>query len=276
MIDDAVLASLVADWPGSSVAVGVTAADEVLARFGPATEAFELASVTKLLMAMACWVAVEEGTLTFDQPAGPPGSTVAHLLAHASGLALDQIQPAAPVGSRRIYSNAGFEVLAATLSAHAAIDVGTYLWESVLGPLGCGDTALVGSPAHGARGSVEDLLRIGRELLEPSLIDGSTWRRVTAPAFPELSGVLPGFGRHDPNPWGLGPEIRGHKTPHWTGTTNSEATFGHFGRSGAFVWVDPAAGLAVALAGVQPFGDWSTVAWPALSDAILLRTVLGT
>ena len=36
-------------------------------------------------------------------------------------------------------------------------------------------------------------------------------------AFPELAGVLPGFGYHNPNDWGLGPEIRGTKAPHWTG-----------------------------------------------------------
>lgn len=268
-MDDAVLAALMAGWPASSVAVGVTAADGVLARFGPVEEPFELASVTKLLVAMACWVAVEEETLAFDQPAGPAGSTVAHLLAHASGLGFDQQRPAAPVASRRIYSNAGFEVLGETLSASAGINGATYLNESVLEPLGCDDTTLVGSAAHGARGSVRDLLAIGRELLVPTLIHGSTWRRVTASAFPDLSGALPGFGRHDPNPWGLGPEIRGNKTPHWTGTTNSPATFGHFGRSGAFLWVDPVAGLAVALAGQQPFGVWSTAAWPALADSIL-------
>ncbi|MFN0028658.1 MAG: serine hydrolase domain-containing protein [Acidimicrobiales bacterium] len=268
-MDDAVLAPLVADWPGAPVAVGVTSASGLVACCGPVETGFELASVTKLLVAMACWVAAEEETLAFDQPAGPPGSTVAHLLAHASGLDPDRARPIAPVGTRRIYSNAGYEVLGETLAAAAHLDVATYLREAVLEPLGCAQTALAGSAAHGARGSVMDLLRVGRELLAPTLIDQSTWQRVTGPAFPDLSGVLPGFGRHDPNPWGLGPEIRANKAPHWTGTTNSPATFGHFGRSGAFLWVDPVAGLAVALAGDRPFDMWCTKAWPALSDAIV-------
>ena len=40
------------------------------------------------------------------------------------------------------------------------------------------------------------------------------------PQYPDLGGIVPGVGSFDPCPWGLGFEIRGHKTPHWTGTTN--------------------------------------------------------
>ena len=57
--------------------------------------------------------------------------------------------------------------------------------------------------------------------------------------FPGLVGVLPGFGRMDPNDWGLGFELRDAKSPHWTGARNSPRTFGHFGGSGTFLWVDP-------------------------------------
>ena len=88
-------------------------------------------------------------------------------------------------------------------------------------------------------------------------------------AFPELAGVLPGFGYHTPNDWGLGPEIRGTKAPHWTGRGNDAATFGHFGAAGGFVWVDPAAGLACACLTATPFGSWAHAAWPALADAVL-------
>ena len=63
-------------------------------------------------------------------------------------------------------------------------------------------------------------------------------------AFPGLAGVLPGFGRFEPNDWGLGFELRDDKRPHWTGTGNSPRTFGHFGAAGTFLWVDPDAGLA--------------------------------
>ena len=90
-----------------------------------------------------------------------------------------------------------------------------------------------------------------------------------AVAFPGLRGVLPGFGLPDPCDWGLGFELRDRKSPHWTGARNSPATFGHFGRSGTFLWVDPVAGLALACLTDRPFGAWAGEAWPALSDAVL-------
>jgi CubicO group peptidase (beta-lactamase class C family) len=93
--------------------------------------------------------------------------------------------------------------------------------------------------------------------------------RATTVAFPGLDGVLPGFGRQRPNDWGLGFELRDAKSPHWTGATNSTATFGHFGRSGTFLWVDPVAGLACACVTNRDFGPWAAEAWPILSDAVV-------
>lgn len=269
MLHDALLHRLVADWPAPTVAVGVTDVTSTRAVTGPTGDAFPLASVTKLLFALACWVAVEEETLQLDQPAGPPGSTVRHLLAHASGLAPDEARPVAPPGTRRIYSNAGFDVLGDTLHAAAGLSPAEYLQEAVLDPLGCTGAALHGSVAHGASATVEDLLRVGRELLAPTLVDPATVREATSAQFPALAGVLPGFGRQSPNPWGLGVEVRGAKHPHWTGSANSAATYGHFGRAGTFLWVDPAAGIATAVLTDLDFGPWAAAAWPALSDAIL-------
>ncbi len=80
---------------------------------------------------------------------------------------------------------------------------------------------------------------------------------------------MPGFGRQTPCPWGLGPEIRGTKKPHWTGTENSPATFGHFGQTGTFVWVDPTLPLACAVLTDRPFGPWAALAWPRLADEVL-------
>ena len=62
--------------------------------------------LTKLLTGLATLVAVEEGTVDLDEPAGPPGSTLRHLLAHASGLPPDDGPPLMAPGRRRIYSNA--------------------------------------------------------------------------------------------------------------------------------------------------------------------------
>ncbi|HJW70515.1 MAG TPA: serine hydrolase, partial [Candidatus Binatia bacterium] len=50
---------------------------------------------------------------------------------------------------------------------------------------------------------------------------------------------------------------------------NSERTFGHFGGSGTFLWVDPEADLALVCLTDLDFGPWSLEAWPALSDAVL-------
>jgi CubicO group peptidase (beta-lactamase class C family) len=193
---------------------------------------------------------------------------VAHVLAHASGLGPDG-GVVAPPGTRRIYSNAGFEALAATLEAATGMTMADYLHAAVVEPLGLSGTRLDGSAAHGAVSTVADLARFAAELLEPRLLAPETLARATSPVFPDLSGVLPGFGRQNPNPWGLGFELRGEKRPHWTGTGNSPATFGHFGRSGSFLWVDPVAALALVTLTDRAFGPWSAEAWPRLSDGVL-------
>jgi CubicO group peptidase (beta-lactamase class C family) len=222
-----------------------------------------------VLTALATWVAVEEGTVAWDDPVGPPGATLAHLLAHASGLAPDGDTVLAAPGTRRIYSSRGFELAADHLAARAEMPFADYLTAAVLTPLGLATTSLGGSPAAGASGPLTDLLALGAELLSPTLVSRETARHVASVAFPGLPGVLPGFGQQDPNDWGLGVEIRDHKHPHWTGRRNSPRTYGHFGRSGSFLWVDPEPGLAVGCLGDRPFGPWAAEKWPALSDAVI-------
>jgi CubicO group peptidase (beta-lactamase class C family) len=243
---------------------------------GDADRAFEWASVTKLLVAMAVLVATEEGTLELDEPAGPPGSTVRHLLAHASGLGPDGAEPLTAPGRRRIYSNVGYEVLADVVSRSAAMPFSDYLVSGVTAPLGMTGTALVpgSSPASGALGPLRDLLALATELLAPRLVSPATLAGATSTAFPGLAGVLPGFGRFDPCDWGLGFEIRDAKSPHWTGSRNSPATFGHFGQSGSFLWIDPEAQVSCAVLGDRDFGPWATTARPAISDAVMERWAL--
>ncbi|MDQ2983899.1 MAG: beta-lactamase family protein [Actinomycetota bacterium] len=256
------------DWGAGEVAVGVAAADGVLATHGRLDHVFHWASVTKLATALAALVAAEEGAVDLDAPAGPPGSTLRHLLAHASGLALDDGPPIARPGERRIYSNAGFELVAETVAAGAEMSFTEYLDGAVLRPLGLA-AGLRGSPASELHGSLDDLLVLGRELLAPTIVAEETLAEATEVAFPGLVGVLPGFGRQDPNDWGLGFELRDAKSPHWTGARNSPRTFGHFGQSGTFLWVDPEAGLALACLTDLDFADWAKEAWPRLSDAVL-------
>lgn len=227
------------------------------------------ASVTKLVTALAVLVAVEEETVSLDDPAGPPGSTLRHLLAHTSGLAFDEDRVLAGPGERRIYSNVGFEALAAAVSERAGVAFDAYLTEGVLAPLGMAATTLEGSPAAGLSGPLDDLVRLAGELLEPTLVSPATVGLATTVAFPGLGGILPGFGPQDRLDWGLGFEIRDGKRPHWTGSHNSPATYGHFGASGSFLWVDPEAGLACTVLSGCDFGPWAKEAWPAVSDAVL-------
>ncbi len=247
-------------WNCDHAAVAVTG--RVDAEFGDIEHPFEWASLTKLATAVAVLVGAEEGIVDLDEAAGPPGSTVRHLLAHASGLPPDEGPPIARPGARRIYSNQGFEVLARHLAERAEMPFAAY-YEQVWG------LPLAGHPGYGARGSVHDLLVVARELLEPVRLAPETLAEATTVQFPGLDGVLPGFGRRSPNDWGLGVELRDAKSPHWTGERNSPRTFGHFGRSGTFLWVDPDAGLALACLTDRAFDDWAKEAWPRLSDAVL-------
>jgi CubicO group peptidase (beta-lactamase class C family) len=260
---------LVASWPVATAAAAVVDASGVRQAVGDTGWATRIASVTKPLVAYACLVAVEEQTLALDQPAGPPGSTVRHLLAHASGLPFHGSIPIAPPGKRRIYSNTGFELVGDTLATAADMPVATYLNEAVLSPLGMAATELRGSPAKDARSSVDDLVAFARELLAPTLVTPGTLADATSEQFPGLAGVVPDLGSYDPNPWGLGFELRGKKAPHWMAPDGSPRTFGHFGGSGTFLWVDPDAHVACVVLTDREFDEWAPPLWSALSSAVL-------
>jgi CubicO group peptidase (beta-lactamase class C family) len=258
-------------WPVEHAAAGVATARGVVAEHGDTNHSFGWGSVTKPFVAYATLVAAEEGTVDLDEPAGPEGSTVRHLLAHASGLAWDVATPLNRPGERRIYSNSGFVALAAHVEARAEMPFGDYLREAVLVPLALG-ASFDGDAAAGLSGTLADVLRFGQELLAPTLIAPETLAEATSVQFPGLDGVLPGFGRQTPNDWGLGFELRDAKSPHWTGLLNSPATFGHFGSkpgTATFLWVDPERELACAGLADESFGDWARQGWPPLADAVL-------
>jgi CubicO group peptidase (beta-lactamase class C family) len=256
-------------WPAETSAAGVLRDGELVALHGPRNQVFRWASVTKLATALAVLVAAEEGVLDLEQAAGPPGSTIRHLLAHASGLPFEGRTPIAHPGERRIYSNAGFEALGEELARAAEMPFAEYLRAAVLGPLELRRAELRGTPGAGLYGTLDDLLRLGVELQRPTLVAPETLAEATSVQFPGLVGVLPDLGRMDPNDWGLGFELRDAKSPHWTGTGNSPGTFGHFGGSGSFLWVDPEPGMALMSLGDLDFGPWALEAWPRLSDAVL-------
>lgn len=221
--------------------------------------------MTKLATAVAMLVASEEGLVDLDEAAGPPGATFRHLLAHASGLPFEGEAPIARPGQRRIYSNSAFDVAAGLVAERADLPFADYaaaVWRGT-------GIALEGPAGSGMTGTLDDLLEVARELQSPARLAPETLAEARTVQFPGLEGVLPGFGRQEPNDWGLGFELRDGKAPHWTGERNSPQTFGHFGRSGTFLWVDPAAGIALACLTDRPFGDWAAEEWPLFADAVL-------
>lgn len=256
-------------WPAPTAAVAVVTRDGVVGERGPTEVVLRWASVTKLVTALAALVAAEEGILDLDEPAGPAGSTVRHLLAHASGLPFEGEVPISKPGERRIYSNSGFDLLGERLAAGAEMPFGDYLRAAVLDPLDLRRAELRGRPSEGIWGTLADLSALGRELLAPTLVAAETLAEATGVVFPGLAGVLPGIGRQEPNDWGLGLELKDAKQPHWTGRANSPRTFGHFGGAGTFLWVDPEVGVACACLTDLEFGDWALEAWPPLADAVL-------
>lgn len=260
------------DWPVPAAAAAVVGRSGVLASHGDTERQFALASVTKLLVARAAQIAIEEGAVDLDTAAGPPGSTVRHLLAHASGLAMDSDETLAKPGARRIYSNYGFGILAETVQRAAGIEFGRYLAEAVFEPLDMTATRLDGgaqAAGFGATSTVADLAAFAGDLLTPTTVSAQMHADATTVQFPGLNGVLPGYGQQRPNDWGLGFEIKDAKSPHWTGAKNSAASYGHFGQSGTLIWADPQVKLALVVLTDRDFGDWALPLWPALSDRVL-------
>lgn len=258
-------------WDVPTAAAAVFDATGVRDQHGPVDDGFRLASVSKVLAAVVTHIALEEGSVALDDAAGPDGSTVRHLLAHASGLGPDG-QVLEPPARRRIYSNAGFEQLAEHVGAAAGMPFPDYARLALVETLGLTATDVTGSPAHGYHSSVLDLCAVLQAVVTHRLLAAATLDAMTTPAFPDLAGVLPGYGSQDPNPWGLGVEVRGEKSPHWTAAGNSARTWGHFGQSGTFVWFDPDAGdggLGVVVLTDRDFGPWAVEAWPTLSAAVL-------
>ncbi len=273
------LSAEVADWPVGGLAVAVLGPSGVLDRYETRPGAsFEWASVTKIVTALTVLDACADGTLALDDPVvlddasdgrAHTGLTVAHLLSHAAGLPFDRGASVAPPGTRRTYSNYGYELLGEQLARAAGGPLQNEIAGRVLEPLSMSTMTVDGSPASSGVGTIDDLLALAGELLVPTVLGTEIGHLISTVAFPGLSGVLPGFGRQASNDWGLGCEIRDSKSPHWTSADNSPATFGHFGQSGSFLWVDPVVRLACVGLGDRPFGAWAATAWPRLSTAVL-------
>ncbi len=258
----------VAGWGADVAAAAAVGADGAVHRHGDTARTVRVASITKLVTAWATLVAVEEGAVALEDPLGPPGATLRHLLCHASGLDFDGVHVLAEPATRRIYSDGGYEQIAAHVEQATGIVFAEYLHEAVLDPLAMHHSELRGGAGAHLWSNVDDLLVLSAELAAPQLLHPDTVAEALAPQWPDLPGVVPGWGSYDPCPWGLGPELRGDKAPHWTGSTASPATFGHFGGSGTLLWVDPVARVRCIALTDRPFDDWAVAAWPPFSDAV--------
>jgi len=240
--------------------------DFELRALGELDDTLEWASVSKVAVALSVMVAVEDGLVSLDDELGPPGSTIRHLLAHASGLGPDGSVLSAPE-RRRIYSNAGFDLLAEHIASRSGLSVAEQLRRTVLEPLSMTVTSLRGSAAAGMVGPLRELVALVVEVMEPTLLSATLAAEMRTIQYPSLVGVLPGFGRFDPCPWGLGLEVKGSKSPHWTGERWGPSSVGHFGQAGSFLVTDDTRSIGVVSLGAEPFGPWAREAWPLFLDA---------
>nr|WP_075728614.1 serine hydrolase domain-containing protein [Corynebacterium aquilae] len=254
-------------WPSEHAAAAAIVGERTFTH-GDAERIFALASVTKPLVAYAVMIAVEEGALELDDAVGPGGARVEQLLAHLGGVGFGSRELEKQPGQRRIYSSAGFEILAETIENATGFSFPDYFDEAVCKPLNMRSTTLTGSAGHGAQASLNDLVSFAREVIHPTLIHPSTRDAMLSIVDADAIGVVPGYGMYRPCPWGLGFEIKGTKNPHWTGTSMPAHTAGHFGQAGTFLWVDvPGDRAGIALTD-KPFGPWAKPLWAPFNDAL--------
>ena len=257
-------------FPHTSL-VGVTGPEQTLAVQGVPQAVLPLASVTKPLTAWGALVAVDRGLVDLDEPAGPAGATVRNLLDHTSGLPMEGEGPLKSPGERRIYSNAGFDALAAHIADAVGMEFADWMLREVTLPLGMDRTDVTGRPSAGALASIEDLLIFGREVLRPTLIPAALRDLALTVSHPGLRGIVPGYGSYPDNQWGLGFELKDSKSPHWMSDTLPPETAGHFGALGSFLLIDLSRDVAAAFLSGVPFGEEHKRIWPALTEEIVAR-----
>jgi CubicO group peptidase (beta-lactamase class C family) len=267
-----VIDDLVDGWPVGTSAMVLRLREGVVEVIGEAGELDERrpwASVSKLAVSLAFGVEHDWGLHDFTESVGPRGATIANLLSHSGGLGLEAGDPVSPVGTRRVYSNVGVDLAVAAVVGDS--DAASWLSRRVFEPLGMATTRLEDRPASGVVGSTRDLATLAAAWLRPDAVAIATRDFMISPYIPALDGVVPGFGRFAPCPWGLGPELAGDKH-HWMGDWPPES-FGHFGQSGALALHNVAEGLAVVATTTEPFGPWAVGLWPRWTSDVRRRAL---
>ena len=264
--------SITDGWPGTPAAMvlrldGGSVVE--VARAGDVTTRREWASVSKMAVSLAFGVEADWGLHEFHEALGPRGASLANLLSHSSGLGLEVGDPVVPVATKRVYSN--YAVDYAVRAVVLENDPAAWLDGRIFQPLGMHDTALEGRPAAGVVGSTEDLATLAVAWLRSDGLALSTRQRLITPYLASLDGIVPGFGRFSPCPWGLGPEVRGAKS-HWMGDW-PPSSFGHFGQSGALLLVNVEEQIGLVATSTVPFGNWAAQLWPDWTSAMRRRAL---
>jgi CubicO group peptidase (beta-lactamase class C family) len=242
-----------------------------------------------------------------DLPRGTFSSREAPTLREITDAMLRQPLWTTP-GTELIYSNTGYGILGRIAEAVTGRDFWDVAWENVFEPLELHDTIARPGPELDRRiGRVRDVYGQGRPT---ESYNSQYWRDLAIPwgglygspddsvrfaatflrkgdgfILPELAQEMITDQVHGLKGevqaarvkwpvacWGLGWEIKGTKTRHWTGNLTSPQTFCHFGAAGTLLWADPTIDLAAAIfANRATFHLWPFVPprWATLSDALV-------
>ncbi len=246
---------------------------------GSASGRYAFASVTKLFSTYVVADAVLSGFISFedviDDPYFDKGDvTLADLMSHASGVRPVPLECFEP-RQKRIYTNEAFQYAGDFLIRRLGrqfkgVTVGQ-LFEEGLGSHLSTTIDIAGSCANSATGTFDDLVKFLAEMRIPTFLDRQMHEFLVTPHCEDLPGILPGWGHYDRNLFGIGYEIKGEKSPHWSGACSSSSTFGHFGQSGTFVFHDPMHSVSVACVTNEAFGPWAKEAYPQMCDEIYAR-----
>lgn len=265
----------VEEWPVDNVAaaaIRLTDEGAEVTTKGDMDRVYWLASVSKLVSAYAVMMAVEEGAFELDEqvpadlvPEFEEAPTVRELLAHASGIEFREHKQQRPARTRRIYSSAGYEVLAAFIEKATGMSFAEYVQMGICEPLGI-EITVEGSAGHGFSASASAMVTLAEEFLAPKLLSEQTVATMLEVQFPDLAGIVPPYGRFNPCPWGLGFEIHGDKERHWMAPSMPKNAAGHFGQSGTFLWIAPDQRRAAVVLTDRDFGEWAMERWPEFNE----------
>jgi CubicO group peptidase (beta-lactamase class C family) len=207
-----------------------------------------------------------------------------------------------PPGTRVQYDNVGYGLLAAVVERRTNQGFADALRDLVLDPLGIAG-ALGTEPPRAAAALADVRGRHRGGELEP--FNSAFWRSLALPWAGLLTdaalALVRAFAGHpadflrpamraeatrnqtgdlaggfvkplywSPCPWGLGPDLRGDKTPHWAPAEAGLDSFGHSGASGCLAWAAPAADVAWAILGARTADSgWLLRRAPMIGAAIV-------